>query len=234
MSDVPKMQSSSVGTLTLFSLWASALILVIAVVCTWFIDRRHNGTDKSTLTGESTPPIADTIRSEVPPHPGEGSLRPYERREYPFTSPPEGPHLVTSPPDDGPPMRTLSGEDIFAGQVAAHEAAIRRHRMDRVDATWAAHAEAAVKTTLGAVAEAKGFSLKGVECRTNSCIADLEWSSVSSARLTSGQLMISAIDDMTCTRELILPSSGNPGQSVSAQLVLSECQRAPNGNSAER
>ena len=63
------------------------------------------------------------------------------------------------------------------------EMLIARHREQPRDSAWSDEFESALGLQLGAVGDSLGFSTTAIDCRTDSCLATLEWETHSDAVL---------------------------------------------------
>jgi hypothetical protein len=108
--------------------------------------------------------------------------------------------------------------------VAEEAELIAQHYAAPTDAKWAAAAEASLASdfeSLSALPNA-GFKLVNTDCRTDSCVAMLEWDSFNQANGRTG-LVVHHHYALNCAREIRLADPpGEPGSSYST-TVLFDC-----------
>jgi hypothetical protein len=109
-------------------------------------------------------------------------------------------------PDQGPPR---------------YEEQIRNHDAEPADPHWAPSTASFIETDLRSLATAGTFKLVAVDCRTQLCVAELEWPSPDKAGAEYARL-VQHIYPANCPRTLVLPEAANPGQPVKAKLLF-EC-----------
>ena len=74
--------------------------------------------------------------------------------------------------------------------------------LETVDPTWSSDEARGLAATLGVAAQAAGFDLVGVECKTTLCAATLGWPSYDSAKRGYGIVMHAGA---ACVRSIFLP-----------------------------
>jgi hypothetical protein len=112
-----------------------------------------------------------------------------------------------------------------------HTKAIAEAKAEPIDRAWASSTEATVQTDLGTVAAAsasRGMSVVGVECRTNHCLATLQWPSFTAASagyfgVLHGRLQVN------CAREILLPEPADVTATYEATAVF-DCSESRGGN----
>src|SRR5258708_1922691 len=88
------------------------------------------------------------------------------------------PPTPTTPPPTGPARpRGRAPKGATAGAARHPQRLLQRHAEERIDPAWSAEAERAFARDLAELARERSFRVVGVECRTASCRADLEWPS---------------------------------------------------------
>jgi hypothetical protein len=131
------------------------------------------------------------------------------------------------PPEESLPRESASSSDLGADssspapvfetqEEAAHRlsAAVaereRRHHADPRDVTWATSAEGTYVEDLRGLASSGDFQVRGVDCRTTSCRATLEWSSRSQAQAAL-RTVLHHNYVRNCAVELLLPPTERAG-----------------------
>jgi hypothetical protein len=116
-------------------------------------------------------------------------------------------------PADGP----RRDEENFRRRVDAHFT-------EPVNRGFAEPAERAYRKELDEIAAAAGFDVRGVDCRTSSCVATVEWKSYGEAIRTYGRLMFHRFS-MNCGVGASLPAPDDPS-SPYAGRILFRCGQA--------
>jgi hypothetical protein len=84
-----------------------------------------------------------------------------------------------APPRRPPPSRhdraLPSIEEDRAQHLMEHDGRLARHKAAQVDPSWAPRVSAAFQRDLGAIAPLGHFDVLDVDCRTDSCVATLEF-----------------------------------------------------------
>jgi hypothetical protein len=102
-----------------------------------------------------------------------------------------------------------------------YEEQIRNHDAEPADPRWAPRTTSFIETDLRSLAIAGTFTLVAVDCRTQLCVAELEWPSPDKAGVEYATL-VQHIYPANCARTLVLPEAASPGQPVKAKLLF-EC-----------
>lgn len=141
---------------------------------------------------------------------------------------------LSHPADPETPPPPASPEDKYAAVEQARQAFAQRladHEAAGRDPRWAAPTERAITDSLGKLAgdAHPSFSVAGVDCRTTTCVARLDWSDAAAARAEIRTLVQNA--DVSCARQVTLPDASSAAGSYQV-AVLFDCA-APAGG-AER
>jgi hypothetical protein len=80
---------------------------------------------------------------------------------------------------------------------------LEQHEREAVDPSWAIEAQRAHERDLNRLAKEARFSLRGVNCRATSCVADISFASYDAARNSMKIIMLSRWT-LNCTREMNL------------------------------
>jgi hypothetical protein len=105
--------------------------------------------------------------------------------------------------------------------LAAFTAKLDAHAREARDQGWADPTTRSIRRTLEANT-AGGFAVKALDCRTRSCVADLEWPSHAAA--SAGYRAAMTGFDLPCATEIVLPPPATPDRAYRARLHLA-CQR---------
>jgi hypothetical protein len=127
------------------------------------------------------------------------------------------PHDRPPPPD---PSAALAEDEADRHRMmAAYEQQSR-------DTTWAPRAEAAFETDFGKLSN-KGIVVRGVECRTTACKAELQWPSYANARRDAAQLVHFPFAE-NCARHTFTPPPEDPDKPYETTMLF-ECEMARSG-----
>jgi hypothetical protein len=114
----------------------------------------------------------------------------------------------------GPPAAPADG-------TRRYEQEIRNHDAEPADPRWAPGTNSLIETDLRSLAASGTFKVVGVDCRTQLCVADVQWPSPDKA----GAEYVSLVHHLypaNCPRTMVLPPAAEPGQPVTAKLLF-EC-----------
>jgi hypothetical protein len=117
----------------------------------------------------------------------------------------------------------LTPEEEAARRQLQHEALISEHNAEPASPAWAAKASEAVVSELKSLQAEAGFSLAGVDCRSTSCLAEVEWPSVDSIRRGYHSLLHATFDKLNCATEFHASATATEGP-IRTTLVLSKCR----------
>ncbi len=133
-------------------------------------------------------------------------------------------------PLPAPPSEALLSDREAATQreIDDHKKLIAQHAAEPRDTAWAASEERDVHAKLVALSSAmnQAFVLRSVDCRTASCVAELEWANqdVAKAHLRS---LLSGSADVQCARQIAFPpSEGSGAYTASFYLDCTEARWA--------
>lgn len=105
----------------------------------------------------------------------------------------------------------------------AHEAILARHRLESRDPRWASEREQTLSDQLAQAAGKTDMTVLAIDCRTQSCVARLQWPDRDAARAH----LVALLDETAvvgCARRVQFPSSG--AVPYQAEMYL-ECPHAP-------
>jgi hypothetical protein len=93
-----------------------------------------------------------------------------------------------------------------------HKRLLDRHAAEPRDVAWAANEERDVGAKLHALSATMNgaFSLQSVDCRTSSCVAQLEWPNESVAK-TQLKSFLNGSSDVQCARQIAFPPTNGEG-----------------------
>ncbi|MCY1023800.1 hypothetical protein [Pyxidicoccus sp. MSG2] len=131
------------------------------------------------------------------------------------------------PPPPMPPtpeeqvQRREAGMEMFEMKVDAYQ-------QERLDAVWADPARKSLETSMGTLlaslpAERRG-NLLGVDCRTHSCMATLEFPNFAAAK-DQFPRFVEHIYDVPCGRTAVLDDTEDPAAPLKVRVLFDECAR---------
>jgi hypothetical protein len=131
------------------------------------------------------------------------------------------------PPPPMPPtpeervQRREAGMEMFEMKVDAYQ-------QERMDAAWADPARKSLETSMGTLltslpADRRGHLL-GVDCRTHSCMATLEFPNFAAARDQFSRF-VEHIYDVPCGRTAVLDDAEDPAAPLKVRVLFDECAR---------
>ena len=120
-----------------------------------------------------------------------------------------------APPTPEPFDRAAATERVkkaFAEKLAGHSA-------QPANPAWSKSTEGVLRRGLENTAKTAGFRVSSVDCRTTSCVADLEWDTYSAMRQNLHTAVESSYDTL-CARAAMPPDEGRAGDKVTVPLIL--------------
>jgi hypothetical protein len=93
--------------------------------------------------------------------------------------------------------------------VSDHLAAIAAHDREGLDSSWARASEASLKNDLVPLAQARGFDVMSLDCRTKTCVAHLQFASFADAQ-TKWQSVLNMQNHAGCGTEVTLDVPTDP------------------------
>lgn len=135
------------------------------------------------------------------------------------TSPQDAEPASRSEESPAPPM--LTEDEARARAEEEFDDRIRDHEQRPVDPQWAADATASFNADITSMGKEHGFELLDMDCRTNSCVAEVEWPDHAAATSTWGTLLHGSYG-MNCGRGVLLPEPEDTESAFQAR-VLFEC-----------
>lgn len=174
-------------------------------------------------SGERPPAKSGEIRDseELQQEPTFRSTTPAEPQQRPSVEIQQEPAAAPedlSREEQDPEEAAIALEDDFQRDLGTHA-------RDWRDPTWAPSAEASLTKTYSEVPGT--HKVRGVDCKTSSCVVDVEWPSLAEARSGYRQLLV-APTEPNCETKILLHPSGEAGEYVE-KLVL-DCAGARAGN----
>lgn len=118
-----------------------------------------------------------------------------------------------------PPV--LTEDEACAHAEQEFDDRIREHEQRPVDPHWAAEASASFNADITSMGKEHGFELLDMDCRSDSCVAEVEWPNHGAATSTWGTLLHGSYG-MNCGKGVLLPEPEDPDSAFQAQ-VLFEC-----------
>lgn len=117
-----------------------------------------------------------------------------------------------------PPPRP-SREEARQQLLAQHQQQLDRHSREPVDPSWAREAQGSFTSDFVGLAQGQPFEVRGVDCRSTTCVTTLEWPSYAEA--TQGYaLLLQHAYRLDCARTLLLPEPADVTARYQAQLLL--------------
>ncbi|MDI3290312.1 hypothetical protein [Polyangium sp. 15x6] len=133
-----------------------------------------------------------------------------EKREAPSDTDQESPYQPAALPDP---------EEWKAHREKHHREIVEAHERAPVDSQWAPRARTLLLDELRTMETSDGFSVRNVDCRTNTCTALLEWADYGQAVKGWGSA-IEHVYKLNCGREILLPEPPDPGVRYQATMVF--------------
>lgn len=128
------------------------------------------------------------------------------------------------PGQSAPEELERAQEESKKRHIEAHERALRLHATQPVDDSWAPQASEAFRADLHASRSQTGAQVLSVDCRTNSCVARLEWPSFHEARRGFSPVLHSHYR-VNCIKTVTLPEPGDPSRPYIGSAIFLECQK---------
>jgi hypothetical protein len=102
-----------------------------------------------------------------------------------------------------------------------------RHKIDDVrhepgNPVWASRAQESVRSALTDFGRSHDAKVLGVDCRSRSCVADLEWRTEAGARAGYRDLLHGRYEGLNCDSEIHFPDA-DVTSFPKATLLLSNC-----------
>ena len=105
---------------------------------------------------------------------------------------------------------------------------IRSHRQEHKDSAWSGEFEGAIGRSLSTLSSAHGFSTTAIDCRTESCVATIEWPTYADAMLQWKAVLLGT-SDVPCARMLLLPDdpsgADDSARRYSHDVLFTRCAR---------
>ncbi len=122
--------------------------------------------------------------------------------------------------DAGAPPTAEEREAAVARFARDFDREVAVHQSEPRDNAWATPKERAISGTIERMAAKPGaaFSLVAVDCRTTSCVAQLQWPSEGAARAGLHDLLNSS-GDIGCARQISLPPASGAAEYRASMLI---------------
>lgn len=121
------------------------------------------------------------------------------------------------------PTPALSPMEQAEQVFRRYEQKIDDVRREPGNPAWASRAHESVLSALTDFGQSHDAKVVGVDCRTRSCLADLEWRTVDAARAGYRDLLHGRYEGLNCDSEIHFADSDQRSQ-PKATLLLSNCQ----------
>jgi len=127
-----------------------------------------------------------------------------------------------SEPSDALPPSRPSTEEARRQLFQQHQQQLERHAREPLDASWAREAQGSFSSDFAALTQGQSFQVRGIDCRSTTCVTTLEWPSYAEA--TQGYALLLQHDyGMDCARSILLPEPADPTGRYQADLFL-DCE----------
>jgi hypothetical protein len=113
------------------------------------------------------------------------------------------------------PSREEARQQLFQ----QHQLQRDRHAREPLDSAWAREAQGSFATDFSALTQGQSFQVRGIDCRSTTCVTTLEWPSYAEA--TQGYaLLLQHAYRMDCARSILLPEPADATARYQAELFL--------------
>jgi hypothetical protein len=113
------------------------------------------------------------------------------------------------------PSREEARQQLFQ----QHQLRLDRHFREATDPGWAREAQGAFASDFAALTQGQPFQVRGIDCRTTTCVTTLEWPSYAEATQNYAILLQHAYG-LDCVRSILLPEPADASARYQAQLFL--------------
>ncbi len=135
---------------------------------------------------------------------------------------------MTSKDDDAPSGRPdeIARHEQSRRLLASFDERLEKHERALTDAAWSKTASASLGSAMAAIAQRNHSQgeLKAVDCRTDSCLATLEFPSFDAARDGYGDF-VTAFYEVNCGRTSILAPPDHPDAPYTVKVIFESCRR---------
>jgi hypothetical protein len=131
-----------------------------------------------------------------------------------------------APAENLPPARPLTRDESRAQHEEEFDNKLADHAQDPVDSTWAPSAQTNFVADLSALASDSKFHLLGVDCRSTTCVAEVEWKNYGEAVSQFGSVL-HAPYKQNCGTTILLPEPPDRAAAYRAKAMF-ECGEASN------
>jgi len=123
------------------------------------------------------------------------------------------------------PSRQVAMKEIYEMEKRK----VSDHYNEPIDASWAKRATPALRSDLTKLAQDKAFRLKDVDCRNETCIAEVEWPTHDVALQNYTDLATANLE-VNCARTVVLPDPSDKAAPLTARMIL-DCKSWKGGGS---
>jgi len=110
-----------------------------------------------------------------------------------------------------------------AAAAGEDEPILRAHDAEPVDTAWAAGVTETLSQSLEGLGRERKFDVRQIDCRSQTCVAELEWPSRDAA-LAGYRAPLAGMLGVTCGTQIVLPPSEDPSGVSRAKMFL-RCRR---------
>ena len=110
-------------------------------------------------------------------------------------------------------------------EIAAFQAQLRTQEVDAVDPSWAPRASRALREDFERFGHEDRFRLRAVDCRTDSCVADVEFPSYGAAQTSWGTVLHLPRTDNCATTVVLDHDPEDATAPYRSRVLYSRCVR---------
>jgi len=125
------------------------------------------------------------------------------------------------PPTPSAPPPRPDPEELKRALLEQQLLRLDAHQRQSIHPTWSSEATRAFSADFSALTQGQPFTVRAIDCRSTSCIANVQWPSYAEAA-ASYQVLLHHSYAMDCMRSLLLPDPEDPERAYEASLIL-EC-----------
>lgn len=129
------------------------------------------------------------------------------------------------------PAKVMSAEELQRAREEsrrrhfdAHAEMLKTHAAQPMDHSWASSAAESFRADLHGLRKESRAKVVNVDCRTNSCVATLEWPSFHDAK-SGFSALLHALYKVNCVRTITLPDPPDPSKPYSGTAIFLKCQK---------
>ncbi len=124
-------------------------------------------------------------------------------------------------------------EESKRRHTEAYERALKTHAAQPVDSGWAGTASEMFRADIEAKKAESRAKVVGVDCRTDSCVAELAWPSFHEAR-TGFRAVLHAHYRVNCVKSITLPEPKDPSKPFIGHALFVACEKTPDTTDSDQ